>query len=208
MVALAHGTNDAQKTMGVITLTLITAGLLPAGAAPPFWVILSAGLAIASGTYIGGWRIIQTLGKRRQRDPDPAGLRRRDRRRRGHPHLAHLGFALSTTQVATGAIFGAGAGRRAGHRAVGVAGRMALAWLLTLPAAAVVGAVAAWAASTGHGRHGRRRARAGRRLAAGIYAASRRQPVDRRQRQRRARAAPSPSPPRPVSGGPRNDQLG
>ena len=64
MVALAHGTNDAQKTMGVITLTLITAGLLPANAGPPFWVILSSGLAIALGTYMGGWRIIQTLGMR------------------------------------------------------------------------------------------------------------------------------------------------
>src|SRR4051812_41327819 len=64
MVALAHGTNDAQKTMGVITLTLITAGMLPAGSAPPFWVVLAAGLAIGLGTYVGGWRIIRTLGKR------------------------------------------------------------------------------------------------------------------------------------------------
>jgi PiT family inorganic phosphate transporter len=64
MVALAHGTNDAQKTMGVITLTLITVGLLPAHAAPPLWVVISAGLAIAAGTAMGGWRIIQTLGRR------------------------------------------------------------------------------------------------------------------------------------------------
>src|SRR5690348_2562888 len=64
MVALAHGTNDAQKTMGIITLTLITAGALPADAGPPFWVILSSGPAIALGTYAGGWRIIQTLGMR------------------------------------------------------------------------------------------------------------------------------------------------
>ena len=64
MVALAHGTNDAQKTMGVITLTLITAGMLPPGSAPPFWVVLSAGLAIGLGTYVGGWRIIRTLGRR------------------------------------------------------------------------------------------------------------------------------------------------
>jgi PiT family inorganic phosphate transporter len=64
MVALAHGTNDAQKTMGVITLTLITAGMLPAGSAPPFWVVLTAGLAIGLGTYMGGWRIIRTLGSR------------------------------------------------------------------------------------------------------------------------------------------------
>jgi PiT family inorganic phosphate transporter len=64
MVALAHGTNDAQKTMGVITLTLISAGMLPAGSAPPFWVVMAAGLAIGLGTYAGGWRIIRTLGKR------------------------------------------------------------------------------------------------------------------------------------------------
>ena len=76
MVALAHGTNDAQKTMGIITLTLITAGLLPANAGPPLWVILTSGLAIALGTYAGGWRIIQTLGRRVSDDPDPAGLRR------------------------------------------------------------------------------------------------------------------------------------
>jgi inorganic phosphate transporter, PiT family len=60
MAALAHGTNDAQKTMGVITLTLITAGLVPARSAPPFWVVLAAGLAIGLGTYAGGWRIIRT----------------------------------------------------------------------------------------------------------------------------------------------------
>jgi phosphate/sulfate permease len=73
MVALAHGTNDAQKTMGIITLTLITAGALPADAGPPFWVILSSGLAIALGTYAGGWRIIQTLGMRVSDLRDAAG---------------------------------------------------------------------------------------------------------------------------------------
>ena len=87
MVALAHGTNDAQKTMGVITLTLITAGLLAPGSGPPFWVILSAGLAIALGTYMGGWRIIRTLGKRVSDIQTRPGLRRRDDQRRGHPHL-------------------------------------------------------------------------------------------------------------------------
>src|SRR4051794_6289566 len=64
MVALAHGTNDAQKTMGVITLPLITAGMLPAGSAPPLWVVVAAALAIGLGTYLGGWRIIRTLGRR------------------------------------------------------------------------------------------------------------------------------------------------
>ena len=87
MLALAHGTNDAQKTMGVITLTLITSGLLAPGSAPPFWVVLSAGLAIALGTYMGGWRIIRTLGRRVSDIQPVAGLRRRDDQRRGHPHL-------------------------------------------------------------------------------------------------------------------------
>ena len=149
MVALAHGTNDAQKTMGVITLTLITAGLLPKDASPPFWVILSAGLAIALGTYLGGWRIIQTLGKRVSEIQTPQGFAAETASAAVILTSANLGFALSTTQVATGSIFGAGAGRRLASVQWSVAGQMAIAWLLTLPAAAVVGALAAWASSTG-----------------------------------------------------------
>jgi len=176
MVALAHGTNDAQKTMGSITLTLITAGLLPEDAGPPFWVILSAGLAIALGTYLGGWRIIQTLGKRVSEIQTPQGFAAETAGAAVILTSANLGFALSTTQVATGSIFGAGAGRRLATVQWSVAGQMALAWLLTLPAAAAVGAVAAWASSTGT---------VGTvvvaivlvALAGGIYAASRRKPV-------------------------------
>jgi PiT family inorganic phosphate transporter len=176
MVALAHGTNDAQKTMGVITLTLITAGVLAPDASPPFWVILSAGLAIALGTYIGGWRIIQTLGKRVSEIRTPQGFAAETSATAVILASSHLGFALSTTQVATGAIFGAGAGRRLTSVRWSVAGQMAVAWILTLPAAAAVGAVAAWLASTGT---------VGTiivalvavALACGIYAASRRRPV-------------------------------
>ena len=149
MVALAHGTNDAQKTMGIITLTLIAAGSLPADAGPPFWVILSAGLAIALGTYLGGWRIIQTLGKRVSEIQTPQGFAAETASAAVILTSANLGFALSTTQVATGSIFGAGAGRRLASVQWGVAGQMALAWLLTLPAAAAVGAVASWVAATG-----------------------------------------------------------
>ncbi|WP_232661982.1 inorganic phosphate transporter [Pseudonocardia sp. TRM90224] len=176
MVALAHGTNDAQKTMGVITLTLITAGALPRGSAPPFWVILSAGLAIALGTYIGGWRIIRTLGKRVSEIQTPQGFAAETSATAVILASSHLGFALSTTQVATGAIFGAGAGRRLASVQWGVAGRMAIAWILTLPAAAAVGAASALLASTGT---------IGTivvalvaiAMGAGIYAASRRRPV-------------------------------
>jgi len=176
MVALAHGTNDAQKTMGVITLTLITAGALPADAGPPFWVILSSGLAIALGTYTGGWRIIQTLGKRVSDIQTPPGFAAETSSASVILVSSHLGFPLSTTQVCTGSIFGAGAGRRLASVQWSVAGRIAIAWLFTMPAAAAVGAVAAWVASTGTlgtiivglvliG------------LAAGIYVLSRRRPV-------------------------------
>jgi PiT family inorganic phosphate transporter len=176
MVALAHGTNDAQKTMGVITLTLITAGVLAPDSGPPFWVILSAGLAIALGTYIGGWRIIRTLGKRVSDIQTPQGFAAETSAATVILASSHLGFALSTTQVATGAIFGAGAGRRLASVQWGVAGQMALAWLLTLPAAAAVGAAAGWLAGTGP---------VGVVIvalvliatSAGIYAASRRSPV-------------------------------
>jgi PiT family inorganic phosphate transporter len=176
MVALAHGTNDAQKTMGVITLTLITAGVLAPNSGPPFWVILSAGLAIALGTYIGGWRIIQTLGKRVSDIQTPQGFAAETSAATVILTSSHLGFALSTTQVATGAIFGAGAGRRLASVQWGVAGQMALAWLLTLPAAAAVGAASAWLAGTGT---------VGTIVVAlvliaaagGIYAASRRNPI-------------------------------
>jgi PiT family inorganic phosphate transporter len=176
MVALAHGTNDAQKTMGVITLTLITAGVLSPDSGPPFWVILSAGLAIALGTYIGGWRIIQTLGKRVSEIQTPQGFAAETSSAAIILASSHLGFALSTTQVATGSIFGAGAGRRLASVRWGVAGQMAIAWLLTLPAAAAVGAVAGSLANTGT---------VGTIIVAlvtvaiggGIYAASRRRPV-------------------------------
>src|SRR3954454_2261512 len=149
MVALAHGTNDAQKTMGVITLTLITVGLLPAHAAPPLWVVVLCGLAIAAGTATGGWRIIRTLGQRISDIESTQGFAAETASTAVILSSAHLGFALSTTQVTTGAVLGSAAGRRGGVVRWGVAGRMAVAWLLTLPAAALVGAAAAAAAASG-----------------------------------------------------------
>ena len=112
LVSLAHGTSDAQKTMGVITLTLITAGALPSSAGPPLWVILTCGLAIGLGTYFGGWRIIQTLGKRVSDIQTPQGFAAEVSSAAVILTSSHMGFALSTTHVATGSIFGAGAGRR------------------------------------------------------------------------------------------------
>src|SRR3954449_11047380 len=149
MVALAHGTNDAQKPMGIITLPLIPAGVLAPNSGPPFWVILSAGLAIALGTYMGGWRIIQTLGKRVSDIQTPQGFAAETSAATVILASSHLGFPLSTTQVATGSIFGAGAGRRLASVQWGVAGQIAVAWLLTMPAAAAVGAVSGWVAFTG-----------------------------------------------------------
>ena len=145
MVALAHGTNDAQKTMGIITLTLITAGALPADAGPPFWVILSSGLAIALGTYMGGWRIIQTLGQRVSEIQTAQGFAAGTSTATVILTSSHLGFPLSTTQVATGSVFGAGAGRGVASVHWGLAGQVAIAWLLTLPAAA------AWSEPSPHG---------------------------------------------------------
>jgi PiT family inorganic phosphate transporter len=176
MVALAHGTNDAQKTMGVITLTLITVGALPADAGPPFWVILSSGSAIALGTYAGGWRIIQTLGMRVSRIQAPQGFAAGTSTATVILTSSHLGFPLSTTQVATGAIFGAGTARGVASVRWGIGGQVTLAWLLTLPAAAAFGVVAAWTADSGPlGTVVVAVVLLG--IAGGIYAASRRRPV-------------------------------
>jgi PiT family inorganic phosphate transporter len=143
LVSLAHGTNDAQKTMGVITLALISCGALGHDAGPPVWVILTAGLSIALGTYIGGWRIIRTMGKGIVDIESPQGFAAESAATAVILTSANLGFALSTTQVCSGGILGAGVGRKLAEVHWGTAGRMALAWLVTLPAAAAVGAVAA-----------------------------------------------------------------
>ncbi|WP_037915024.1 inorganic phosphate transporter [Actinacidiphila yeochonensis] len=143
LVSLAHGTNDAQKTMGVITLALISCGALGPGSGPPVWVIFTAGAAIAAGTYVGGWRIIRTMGKGIVDIQPPQGFAAESSASAVILSSASVGFALSTTQVCSGGILGAGMGRRLAEVRWGVAGQIALAWLVTLPAAAAVGAVAA-----------------------------------------------------------------
>ncbi|HEX5569179.1 MAG TPA: inorganic phosphate transporter [Streptomyces sp.] len=149
LVSLAHGTNDAQKTMGVITLALISGGVLGADADPPLWVIASAGIAIALGTYLGGWRIIRTMGKGLT-DIQPAqGFAAQTSSAVTILASSHLGFALSTTQVCSGSIMGSGLGRKGGAVRWNTAGRMVAAWGLTLPAAGLVGAVAAMLATQG-----------------------------------------------------------
>ena len=147
MVSLAHGTNDAQKTMGVITLALIADGALPANAKAPFWVILTCALAISLGTYIGGWRVIRTLGKGLVEIEAPQGMAAEASSAAVILLSSSFGYSLSTTHVATGSILGTGVGKKGAEVRWGVAGRMATAWLFTLPAAAVVGAVSFFVAN-------------------------------------------------------------
>ncbi|GAA2338786.1 inorganic phosphate transporter [Dactylosporangium salmoneum] len=144
LVSLAHGTNDAQKTMGVITLALIATGDWTDTKSIPFWVKAACALAIALGTYLGGWRIIRTLGKGLVEIAPPQGMAAESASAAVILASSHLGFALSTTHVATGSILGTGIGKPGAQVRWGVAGRMVLAWLITLPAAAVVGALMWW----------------------------------------------------------------
>ncbi|QXE37510.1 inorganic phosphate transporter [Streptomyces sp. GMY02] len=140
LVSLAHGTNDAQKTMGVITLALVTGGVLAPGANPPLWVIVSAGTAIALGTYLGGWRIIRTMGTGLTDLRPQQGFAAQTSAATVILASSHLGFSLSTTQSCSGAVMGAGLGRRGGTVRWSTAGRMFAAWGLTLPAAGLVAA--------------------------------------------------------------------
>ena len=179
LVSLAHGTNDAQKTMGVITLALIGSGHWTDTKAIPFWVKATCALAIASGTYLGGWRIIRTLGKGLVEIAPPQGLAAESASAAVILASSQLGFALSTTHVATGSILGTGVGRRGALVRWRVAGRMVAAWLITLPSAAVVGAVMWWIGHLLGGLLG-----AGTifivlcLLAGGFWMRSRREPVD------------------------------
>jgi inorganic phosphate transporter, PiT family len=145
LVSLAHGTNDAQKTMGVIFLALMSFGSVSKTAAlPPLWVILSCALAMALGTYLGGWRVIRTLGKGLVEIKPPQGMAAESSSAAVILLSAHFGYALSTTQVATGSVLGSGVGKPGAEVRWGVAGRMATAWLVTLPLAGLVGAVTYW----------------------------------------------------------------
>jgi inorganic phosphate transporter, PiT family len=140
LLALAHGTNDAQKTMGVITLALIANGTLGADADPPLWVIASAATAIALGTYFGGWRIIRTTGSRIIKMDAAQGFSAQGAGAAVILASTHFGFPLSTTHVINGGVMGAGAAKRISAVRWGVAGNIIVAWLLTLPAAAAIGA--------------------------------------------------------------------
>ena len=141
MLALAHGTNDAQKTMGIIALALVANNSLASGADPPTWVIVSAATAIALGTYMGGWRIIRTMGTRIIKMDAAQGFSAQASGSAVIMASSHFGYPLSTTHVISGAVMGAGAGKRVSAVRWGVAGNMLVAWILTLPMAAGIGAL-------------------------------------------------------------------
>jgi PiT family inorganic phosphate transporter len=143
MFSLAHGTNDAQKTMGIITLALIAHGNLSADHFDvPTWVIVSSAAAIALGTYTGGWRIIRTVGSRIIKMDPAQGFSAQSSGAAVVLAASHLGYPLSTTHVISGAVMGAGAAKRLSAVRWGVAGNIAVAWVLTLPAAALIGGLA------------------------------------------------------------------
>ncbi|MFF7792746.1 inorganic phosphate transporter [Streptomyces sp. NPDC007991] len=149
LVSLAHGTNDAQKTMGVITLALVAGGAVAPDSDPPTWVILSAGLAIALGTYLGGWRIIRTMGKGLTDLQPQQGFAAQTSAATVILASSHIGFSLSTTHSVSGSVMGAGLGRKGGVVRWSTATRMFVAWALTLPAAALVGALAEYVTGFG-----------------------------------------------------------
>jgi inorganic phosphate transporter, PiT family len=154
LVSLAHGTNDAQKTMGVITLALIANGTLAAKSQAPVWVIVGCAIAISLGTYLGGWRVIRTLGKGLVEIESPQGMAAESASAAVILLSSSFGYSLSTTHVATGSIIGTGLGKRGAEVRWNVAGRMATAWVFTLPSAAIVGAIAYWIADGIGGKNG------------------------------------------------------
>jgi PiT family inorganic phosphate transporter len=143
LLALAHGTNDAQKTMGVITLALVAHGDLSAQhASVPAWVVVTAAIAISLGTYAGGWRIIRTVGSRIIKMDSAQGFAAQGAGAGVILISSHLGYPLSSTHVISGAVMGAGAAKRLSAVRWGVAGSIAAAWVVTLPTAGLFGAAA------------------------------------------------------------------
>jgi PiT family inorganic phosphate transporter len=142
LLALAHGTNDAQKTMGVITLALVANGTVSeANFHVPDWVVVTSATAIALGTYVGGWRIIKTMGSRIHKMDAAQGFAAQGSGATVILAASHVGFPLSTTQTISGAVIGSGAAKRLSAVRWGVAGNIVVAWVLTLPAAAIIGGV-------------------------------------------------------------------
>src|SRR3954453_12499687 len=140
LFSLSHGTNDAQKTMGIMFLALVANGNLQPSDSVPTWVVVSAATAIACGTYVGGWRIIRTMGMRIIKMDPPQGFAAQGAGAAVILSASHVGFPLLPTHVMSGAIMGAGAAKRLSAVRWGVAGNIVVAWVLTLPASAAMGA--------------------------------------------------------------------
>ena len=141
--AFTHGATDAQTTRGVIALALYTNGNIDTFYIPT-WVKVAAGLAIAGGTYVGGWRIIRTLGQRIFNMDPPSGFAAQASAGATLYVATHYGFPVSTTQCISGAVMGAGATKRLSAVRWGVAGNIVVAWIVTIPAAALVAALLYW----------------------------------------------------------------
>jgi PiT family inorganic phosphate transporter len=142
-VAFTHGANDAQKTMGVIALALFESGQISHFYIPT-WVIVAAGVAIGAGTYVGGWRIMRTLGQRVFSMEPPSGFAAQLTAGATIYGATRLGYPLSTTHVISGAVIGSGATKRLSAVRWGVAGNIVVAWILTIPAAGLVAAALYW----------------------------------------------------------------
>jgi PiT family inorganic phosphate transporter len=142
LLALAHGANDAQKTMGVITLALIADGTLSGGADPPTWATVAAAAALALGTYSGGWRVLRGRGARVIKMDSAQGFSAQGASAAAILAATFLGYPISTTHAISGGVMGAGAAKRLSAVRWGIAGNIVTAWLLTLPASAAVGAAA------------------------------------------------------------------
>jgi inorganic phosphate transporter, PiT family len=142
LLGLSHGTNDAQKTMGIITLALVAHGnIAPGDFHVPDWVVVSSASAIALGTYTGGWRIIRTMGSRIIKMDPAQGFAAQGAGSAVILAASHAGYPLSTTHVISGGVMGAGAAKRLSAVRWGVAGNIIIAWVLTIPAAATIGAL-------------------------------------------------------------------
>jgi inorganic phosphate transporter, PiT family len=145
LLALSHGTNDAQKTMGIITLALVAHGnIAPDNFHVPDWVVIASASSIALGTYTGGWRIIRTMGSRIIKMDPAQGFAAQGAGAAVILAASHAGYPLSTTHVISGGVMGAGAAKRVSAVRWGVAGNIVFAWILTIPAAAAVAALVWW----------------------------------------------------------------
>jgi PiT family inorganic phosphate transporter len=145
LYSLGHGSNDAQKTMGIIWLLLIAAGsVAPGASAPPYWVVLSCYLAIGLGTLFGGWRIVKTMGQKITKLKPVGGFCAETGGAITLFIASSFGIPVSTTHTITGAIVGVGSSQKFSAVRWGLAGSIVWAWVITIPASAIMAAIAWW----------------------------------------------------------------